>query len=76
MPATSALFSPRPNALDTLFGGPRRSVSKMVGARLVAWIDTVAPEGCEDEAGYHPLPLRSSASRAPLGELNCLGEHI
>lgn len=76
MPATSTLFSPRPNALDTLLSGPRRSFAEMVGHRLAAWIDTIAPEGYEDEAGFHPLPVRSSASHAPHRELNCLGEHI
>ena len=76
MPATPAIFSPRPNALDTLFGGPRRSFTVVIGKRLTAWLDTCAPEGYEDETGFHPLPVRSSDSRAPLGELNCLGEHI
>ncbi len=76
MPATPAIFSTRPNALDTLLTSPRCSFFEEVGNRLAAWIDTFAPEGYEDESGFHPLPVRSSESRAPLGELNCLGEHI
>jgi hypothetical protein len=76
MPATPALFSPHPNAFDTLLAGPRRSFAAVIGKRLTAWLDTHAPEGYEDETGFHPLPVRSPNSRAPLGDLNCLGEHI
>jgi hypothetical protein len=76
MPATPTFFSTRPNALDTLLSGTRRSFFEEVGNRLAAWIDTFTPEGYEDESGFHPQSASSSDSRAPLGGLNCLGEHI
>lgn len=76
MPAAPALLSSRTNALDTLFSKPRRLFSEGVANRLEVWIDTVAPEGYEDETGFHLLPVRTTGSRAPVGELNYLGEHI
>lgn len=76
MPATPAIFSNSPNALDTLLSGTRRPFFEELGSRLVGLIDRFAPEGYEDEVGFHPLSVRSSDNRAPLAELNCLGEHI
>ncbi len=76
MPAAPAILNSRPNAMDTLFSKPRRLFSEGVGNRLSVWIDTVAPEGYEDEAGFHLLSVRTTGSRAPVGELNYLGEHI
>jgi hypothetical protein len=67
MPATRAIISTRSNALDTLLTSPRCSFFEEVGNRFAAWIDTFAPEGHEDETGFHPRPASSTDSRAPLG---------
>ncbi len=76
MPATPTIFSTLGDTVHPLFIAPRHTFFERMGKRLTAWIDTFAPEGYEDEAGFHPLPSRSSVSRAPHRELNCLGEHI
>lgn len=76
MPATPKIFSTRPNALGSLLSKARCSLFGEFRNRLTGLIDRFAPDGYEDESGFHPLVVKSSDRQSHRGGLNSLGEHI
>lgn len=76
MPATPTIFSARQRGLEPRRSELAGSVPVRSMGRLAALIDLVAPEGYEDETGFHLLAIRGASNRARLAEPVWLDDHI
>jgi hypothetical protein len=64
------------NKLSALLTGPHFSLLDWVAKALSDLWHLSVPEGYQDETGFHPVPVRSTASRPPVEAPVWLGEYI
>lgn len=76
MPTTPKLFSILPNVAGPLSGASERPVGSWLGLMLAALADKLAPDGFEDDQGFHRQEGYPRGGRRLTVEPNCLGEHI
>ncbi len=76
MPATPKMFGIMHNAAARLSMPAERPAGSGVGFMLARLVDKVAPEGYEDEAGFHAMDPAHTNGRRLTAEPNYRGEHI
>ncbi len=76
MPATSQLFSTLLNPAGSPPDVAKRTAWSGLGLALTGFLEKLAPEGYEDDTGFHLQPTMHAGRRGLMVEPNCLGEHI
>lgn len=76
MPTTPKLFSILHNAAGSLSVPAERPAGSRLGYLLSRLVDRLAPDGFEDEEGFHVQGAVAAGERRPSAEPNWWGEHI
>ncbi len=76
MPTTPKLFGILHNAAGILSVPAERPAGSRLGFLLARLVDRRAPDGFEDEEGFHARHTLPATGRRLHVEPNCLGEHI